>query len=536
MANAAGRLLQRPGHVLHGLRERRALARRSHRGRPGVARTGDLLAALSRRRSSKRAPSSCACCARARKSLRRSRSRSATRSPKAPSTCAAATALNTRLAESSQALQTFAQNPVVTVGLRRLHADAAVRQPAARRARAGAGVLQLPDAGLPQRREPAVGEHRRRHARRAPAPCSRRAGRTTRASRPRRRPTARRSKKPSSARRTIVDNNHVHANPYPNVAGPGQPQVCEAGNETYEPGKAVIGNLPAAQRRQEPRNHQPRTEPVRRKVPGRARSRTSASRRPSRRRRKGRRNEPRCAAGAATTKSRSSSCSRYQPGALRDRVPGDRRSIAVYFGFTKHIPFKHGFRLNAQFASAREHQTQVAGAHRGRQRRQGDRRSSARASTGAGERWKSNRAACRSTPTRPSRSARASSSKATGSSNCSPAARRPRRSPRAPRCRSRRPSDPVQLDQVLDALNTDTRANLQDFLIGYGDGLTRKPNAGRQRRTGPRGARDQRGRRRSTRPTHRAPSAAARRRDHQPGARRHRTARPLEARRRASAK
>ena len=36
-------------------------------------------------------------------------------------------------------------------------------------------------------------------------------------------------------------------------------------------------------------------------------------------------------------------------------------------------------------------------------------------------------------------------------------------------------SDPVQLDQVLDALNTDTRANLQNFLIGYGDALTRKP-------------------------------------------------------------
>jgi hypothetical protein len=38
-------------------------------------------------------------------------------------------------------------------------------------------------------------------------------------------------------------------------------------------------------------------------------------------------------------------------------------------------------------------------------------------------------------------------------------------------------SDPVQLDQVLDALNTETRANLQNFLIGYGDGLTRQPNA-----------------------------------------------------------
>jgi ABC-type transporter Mla subunit MlaD len=38
-------------------------------------------------------------------------------------------------------------------------------------------------------------------------------------------------------------------------------------------------------------------------------------------------------------------------------------------------------------------------------------------------------------------------------------------------------ADPVQLDQVLDALKTDTRANLQNFLIGYGDGLTRKPDA-----------------------------------------------------------
>jgi hypothetical protein len=45
---------------------------------------------------------------------------------------------------------------------------------------------------------------------------------------------------------TIVDNNHVHANPYPNVGGPGQPRVCEAANETYEKGKAVLGNLPAA--------------------------------------------------------------------------------------------------------------------------------------------------------------------------------------------------------------------------------------------------------------------------------------------------
>src|SRR5205823_13690566 len=44
----------------------------------------------------------------------------------------------------------------------------------------------------------------------------------------------------------IIDNNHVHANPYPNVGGPGQPRVCEAGNEGYEKGKAAVGNLPAS--------------------------------------------------------------------------------------------------------------------------------------------------------------------------------------------------------------------------------------------------------------------------------------------------
>src|SRR6202035_363351 len=38
-------------------------------------------------------------------------------------------------------------------------------------------------------------------------------------------------------------------------------------------------------------------------------------------------------------------------------------------------------------------------------------------------------------------------------------------------------SDPVQIDQVLDALNTDTRSNLQTFLIEYGAALTQKPTA-----------------------------------------------------------
>jgi len=39
--------------------------------------------------------------------------------------------------------------------------------------------------------------------------------------------------------------NHLHSNPYPNTAAPGQkPKECEAGNEFYKKGVTVIGNTP----------------------------------------------------------------------------------------------------------------------------------------------------------------------------------------------------------------------------------------------------------------------------------------------------
>jgi ABC-type transporter Mla subunit MlaD len=38
--------------------------------------------------------------------------------------------------------------------------------------------------------------------------------------------------------------NHLHSNPYPNTASPGQPKECEAGNEQFEVGKTRIGNTP----------------------------------------------------------------------------------------------------------------------------------------------------------------------------------------------------------------------------------------------------------------------------------------------------
>ncbi len=41
--------------------------------------------------------------------------------------------------------------------------------------------------------------------------------------------------------------NHVHANPYPYTASPGQPDECEAGNEEYVAGQTLIGNTPATE-------------------------------------------------------------------------------------------------------------------------------------------------------------------------------------------------------------------------------------------------------------------------------------------------
>lgn len=41
--------------------------------------------------------------------------------------------------------------------------------------------------------------------------------------------------------------NHLHVNPYPNTAAPGQTRECEGGNEPFLVGQTVIGNLPGSQ-------------------------------------------------------------------------------------------------------------------------------------------------------------------------------------------------------------------------------------------------------------------------------------------------
>ncbi|MGI8430380.1 MAG: MlaD family protein, partial [Solirubrobacteraceae bacterium] len=41
--------------------------------------------------------------------------------------------------------------------------------------------------------------------------------------------------------------NHVHVNPYPNTAAPGEPRECEAANEPYLKGQTVLGHVPGNQ-------------------------------------------------------------------------------------------------------------------------------------------------------------------------------------------------------------------------------------------------------------------------------------------------
>jgi hypothetical protein len=56
------------------------------------------------------------------------------------------------------------------------------------------------------------------------------------------------SSAPADAGGVSAINNFLHANPYPNTASPGQhPRECEAGNEPYITGRAVIGNVPGNQ-------------------------------------------------------------------------------------------------------------------------------------------------------------------------------------------------------------------------------------------------------------------------------------------------
>jgi phospholipid/cholesterol/gamma-HCH transport system substrate-binding protein len=148
-------------------------------------------------------------------------------------------------------------------------------------------------------------------------------------------------------------------------------------------------------------------------------------------------------------------------------------AIVVYFGFTKHIPYKHGFRLKGVFSTAvnisPKSPVRVAGVLVGKVssiERVGDTGVVTMEISKGGlpiHRDATLKIRARillegnwfvdlqpGTPSSPTVS----------SGYTIPITQT---------------SNPVQLDQILDALNTDTRSNLQTLLAEYGSALTRKP-------------------------------------------------------------
>jgi virulence factor Mce-like protein len=160
---------------------------------------------------------------------------------------AAAVALNNALLESSQALAEFAANPIAQVGLEEFTNTLEIANPllagiAPSQAFCNYWTLAFRNLASLETENIGIGTLARAGFILAPS------GENNEgypASAPANGPSV--EKEPFNKTK-VVDkhNNHLHANMYPNTAGPGQPQVCESGNENYIPGQTTIGNLPAA--------------------------------------------------------------------------------------------------------------------------------------------------------------------------------------------------------------------------------------------------------------------------------------------------
>ncbi len=150
-------------------------------------------------------------------------------------------------------------------------------------------------------------------------------------------------------------------------------------------------------------------------------------------------------------------------------------ALVTYFGFTKHIPFKHGFQLKAVFATAvnihPKSPVRIAGVDVGKVRsikREGK------------DGLVTMEIESRGLPIHSDATLKIrpriflEGNWFVELQPGSPSAKNVASGHTIPITQT---SDPVQLDQVLDALNTDTRSNLQTFLIEYGKSLTQKPNA-----------------------------------------------------------
>jgi virulence factor Mce-like protein len=158
----------------------------------------------------------------------------------------AATALNSRLAESSEALAEFARNPLVNLSFEDFTQTLALGNPllaGLTPAQTTCNYLTLAFRNVANLESENVGVGTLARTGIVLSPIGANSEGYP-ASAPANGPSEEKTSPSSPV--TDLKNNHVHVNNYPNVGGPGQPQVCEAGNESYVPGQAVIGNAPAS--------------------------------------------------------------------------------------------------------------------------------------------------------------------------------------------------------------------------------------------------------------------------------------------------
>jgi virulence factor Mce-like protein len=158
----------------------------------------------------------------------------------------AATALNTELASAAKAFQAFAQNPVVTLGLEDLTQTTTLGNPlvaglAPEQVTCNYLTLAFRNFASTLSENIGVGTLARVLPVLSPDGIN---AEGFPSSAPASGPSIDREAAPGGKLGPLINDNHLHYNPYPNVAGPGQPRECEAGNETYAVGQTVIGHAP----------------------------------------------------------------------------------------------------------------------------------------------------------------------------------------------------------------------------------------------------------------------------------------------------
>lgn len=159
---------------------------------------------------------------------------------------AAATELNSKLAESSEALASFGENPVVNLALEDFSSTLESGNPllaglAPEQTKCNYISLAFRNVASLGSSSVGVGTVDRTALKLAPtgpnnegypssAPAS---GLST--------------EKSQKNANEVIESNYLHVNPYPNVSAPGQAQVCEAGRINYAAKKTMIGNVPSSQ-------------------------------------------------------------------------------------------------------------------------------------------------------------------------------------------------------------------------------------------------------------------------------------------------